>query len=263
MARKRLTPLQQAYQKEYNRLRKGFSRYRKEGYYFPEESIQKSPKRVTQQMLQNIKQIKPKQLTTVATKVDVETGEITQSEKQKSLKKISTTKVQRISKPKVKEIKIDKPDYGVQLPSKIEEPEPYYGDMFRDDDLDFDVDYFEESYYPSMDIVDAIKDRINELPDVTFRGKGVQIEARKQSLISILDDTLSYYDGEPKALSTFIDYLEEHQQEIFDALDTIKYSSKDEKVDATFAQIGQIFNGGATLSPGQSESLSLMQEMYY
>lgn len=263
MARKRLTPLQQAYQKEYNRLRKGFSRYRKEGYYFPEESIQKTPKRVTQQMLQNIKQIKPKQLTTVATKVDVETGEITQSEKQKSLKKISTTKVQRISKPNVKEIKIDKPDYGVQLPPKIEEPEHYYGDMYRDDDLDFDVDYYDEQYYPSMYIVDAIKDRINELPDVTFRGKGVQIEARKQSLISILDDTLSYYDGEPKALSLFIDYLEEHQQEIFDALDTIKYSSKDEKVDATFAQIGQIFNGGATLSPGQSESLSLMQEMYY
>lgn len=263
MARKRLTPLQQAYQKEYNRLRKGFSRYRKEGYYFPEESIQKSPKRVTQQMLQNIKQIKPKQLTTVATKVDVETGEITQSEKQKSLKKISTTKVQRVSKPKPKQIDIPKP-------KEIEIPKPKVDYSWDDysyeppQDEDWDISDFQtEDYYPSLDIIDTIKDRINELPDVTFRGKGVQIEARKQSLISILDDTLSYYDGEPKALSTFIDYLEEHQQEIFDALDTIKYSSKDEKVDATFAQIGQIFNGGVTLSPGQSESLSLMQEMYY
>ena len=263
MARKRLTPLQQAYQKEYNRLRKGFSRYRKEGYYFPEESIQKTPKRVTQQMLQNIKQIKPKQLTTVATKVDIETGEITQAEKQKSLKKISTTKVQRISKPKVKEIKIDKPDYGVQLPPKIEEPEHYYGDMYRDDDLDFDVDYYDEQYYPSMDIIASIKERINELPDVTFRGKGVQIEARKHALISILDDNLYYYDDSPITRREYIDYLSDNQQEIFDALDTIKYSSKDEKVDATFAQIGQILNGGVTLSPGQSESLSLMQEMYY
>ena len=263
MARKRLTPLQQAYQKEYSRLRKGFSRYRKEGYYFPEESIQKTPKRVTQQMLQNIKQIKPKQLTTVATKVDVETGVITQSEKQKSLKKISTTKVQRISKPKPKQIDIPKP-------KEIEIPEPEVDYSWDDYSYeppqheDWDISDFQtEDYYPSLDIIDTIKERINELPDVTFRGKGVQIEARKHALISILEDNLYYYEGEPNSMRDYVEYLSDNQQEIFDALDTIKYSSKDEKVDATFAQIGQIFNGGAMLSPSQSESLSLMQEMYY
>lgn len=263
MARKKLTPLQQAYQKEYNRLRKGFSRYRKEGYYFPEESIKKSPKRVTQQMLQNIKQIKPKQLTTVATKVDIETGEITQSEKQKSLKKISTTKVQRISKPKPNQIKIIEPP-KIDIPETISDYswDDYSYEPPQDEDWDIS-DFQTEDYYPSMDIIDSIKDRINELPDVTFRGKGVQIEARKHALISILDDNLYYYDGEPKAMRDYIDYLSDNQQEIFDALDTIKYSSKDEKVDATFAQIGQIFNGGVILSPSQSESLSLMQEMYY
>ena len=262
MARK-LTPLQQEYRKEYNRLRKGFSRYKKEGYYFPENVVQKAPKRVTKQMVQNIKNIKPKQLTAVAERVSTETGELIQETKQKSLKKISQTKIKK-SKPK----QIPKP-IQIETP-KIETPEISTGDMYRDESWDTyndygetDYDYNDIEYYPSMDIIDTIRDRIEELPDVTFRGKGVQIAGRKHALIDILDDMVSFYEGDGKAMYYYIEHLKDNQQQIFDALDTIKYSSKDEKVEATFAEVGYILNFSQTLSPNQAEALSFMQEMYY
>lgn len=262
MARK-LTPLQQEYKKEYNRLRKGFSRYKKEGYYFPENVVQKAPKRVTKQMVQSIKNIKPKQLTTVAEKVSTETGELVQETKQKSLKKISQTKVKK-SKPK----QIQKP-IQIETP-KIEIPETPSSDFYRDDSWDtyndyYETDYdsYEQEYYPNMNIIDTIRDRIEELPDVTFRGKGVQITGRKHALISILDDMVSFYEGDAKAMYYYTEHLKDNQQQIFDALDTIKYSSKDEKVEATFAEVGYILNFSQTLSPNQAEALSFMQEMYY
>lgn len=262
MARK-LTPLQQEYRKEYNRLRKGFSRYKKEGYYFPENVVQKAPKRVTQQMVQNIKNIKPKQLTTVAERVSTETGELIQETKQKSLKKISATKVQRVSKPKPKQIDIPKP-------KEIEIPEPEDDYSWRGYEYeppqyeDWDISDFQTTdYYPSMDIIDTIRDRIEELPDVTFRGKGVQIAGRKHALVDILDDMVTFYEGDSKAMYYYTEHLKDNQQQIFDALDTIKYSSKDEKVEATFAEVGYILNFSQTLSPNQAEALSFMQEMYY
>lgn len=257
---KRLTPLQSAYQKEYRRLRKGFGRYTKEGYEFPEQALPKNPKRVTQQMLQSLKETKPRQLKPIATKVDIDTGEIVQEEKKKSLKKISATKVAP-AKPK----RTPKPK-PVELP-KVEEPESYTGDMYRDSSWDEYDDYFSTSwqtedtqYYPTMDIVDTIRERINELPDFAGYRKDIPIETRKNSLLNILEDNLSYLEGDSHALYDYTEYLKDHQSEIFNALERIIHDSKSENIDSTFARIGQILNYGSTLSPDQSESLSIMQE---
>ena len=250
---KRLTPLQSAYQKEYRRLRKGFGRYTKEGYVFPEQAIPKNPKRVTQQMLQSLKETKPRQLKPVATKVDLETGELVQEEKKKSLKKISTTKVapakpKRTPKPKL-----------IELP-KVEEPTPEieYKDTYTESD--YWVDTYEPQYYPTMDIVDTIRDRINELPDFAGMRKDIPIESRKNSLLNILEDNLSYLEGDSHTLCDYTEYLKDHQSEILQALERIIHDSKSENIDATFAHVGQILNYGSTLSPDQSESLSIMQE---
>ena len=250
---KRLTPLQSAYQKEYRRLRKGFGRYTKEGYEFPEQAIPKNPKRVTQQMLQSLKETKPRQLKPVATKIDLETGELVQEEKKKSLKKISTTKVAP-AKPK----RTPKPK-PIELP-KIEEPTPEieYKDTYTESD--YWVDTYEPQYYPTMDIVDTIRDRINELPDFAGMRKDIPIESRKNSLLNILEDNLSYLEGDDKALYNYTEYLKDHQSEILQALERIIHDSKSENIDATFARVGQILNYGSTLSPDQSESLSIMQE---
>ena len=250
---KRLTPLQSAYQKEYRRLRKGFGRYTKEGYEFPEQAIPKNPKRVTQQMLQSLKETKPRQLKPVATKVDLETGELVQEEKKKSLKKISTTKVAP-AKPK----RTPKPK-PIELP-KVEEltPEIEYKDTYTESD--YWVDTYEPKYYPTMDIIDTIRDRINELPDFAGYRKDIPIESRKNSLLNILEDNLSYLEGDNHALYDYTEYLKDHQSEIFQSLERIIHDSKSENIDATFAHVGQILNYGSTLSPDQSESLSIMQE---
>ncbi|MGJ1042761.1 hypothetical protein ACR77V_13055, partial [Staphylococcus epidermidis] len=58
----------------------------------------------------------------------------------------------------------------------------------------------------------------------------------------------------------YTEYLKDHQSEILQALERIIHDSKSENIDATFARVGQILNYGSTLSPDQSESLSIMQE---
>lgn len=249
MARK-LTPLQQEYRKEYNRLRKGFSRYKKEGYYFPENVVQKAPKRVTQQMVQNIKNIKPKQLTTVAERVNTETGELIQETKPKSLKKISQTKTKK-SKPK------QRPKLPQIETPKIETPEISTGDMYNNDSWDFYDDYQTE-YYPNMDIIESIKDAIEELPAINE--KGLYLAGRKNYLAYFIDDTLSSFFDENE-LYEYTQYLKENQETIFSQLTRTKYESSEEKLEDEFSHVLKILNYGKTLRPDQQEHISFMQEM--
>ena len=71
----KLTPMQQAYQKEIKRLQKAIrTEYKKTGLELDESLIPKMPKRVTQKQLKNIKAIKPKDLREKTDFVDFETG---------------------------------------------------------------------------------------------------------------------------------------------------------------------------------------------
>lgn len=250
---KKLTPLQSAYQKEYRRLRKGFGRYTKEGYEFPEQVIPKNPKRVTQQMLQSLKEIKPRQLKPVATKVDIDTGEIVQEEKKKSLKKISTTKVApaKLKKaPKPKPIELPKPQTKTPEEELLESV-----DWYSDVDTSWQTE--DTSYYPTMDIIDSIRDAIADLPD--YNEKGIPLHGRRNYLLDLLDDTINSIPDDE--LYLYDAFLKEHQHEIFSGLERNKHDSNDERVTNTFTKVGELLNYGLTLLPEQSEHLSLMQEM--
>lgn len=239
--KKKLTPLQRQYQKEYRRLRKGFAKYSKEGFIFPEESLPQSPKRVTQKLLETIKQIKPKQLTLFGEKYNTETGEIERQEKKVSPTKISKSKPKRkvqtkqIQKAKVSEAIVS--DYiQIQSPPVTQE------------------------YIPTLTIIDAIRSRIQELPDKTLRGRGVPIAGRRNALLDILEDTLMSMTQEET--EAYEQYLKSQQDIIFKELDLIQYESKEERIDASFANVGRILNNGSTLTAMQAESLNSMQEMY-
>lgn len=233
---KQSTTLRQQYKKEYTRLRQGFYRYKKEGYAFPIETLQQNPKKVTRAMVENLKQIKPKQLTAIAERMDIETGEILEEEKKKSLRSISKIKTER-KKPTT----TPKPKSISTPPLQITYEEP-------------------EEYIPTLTILDAIRDAINALPNYTQSGKGVQISNRKNSLLSILDDTVNSLSNE--TYQQYEQYLMDNQHTIFSQLETIKYESKEEKVDASFALVARILNGGRALTAMQAESVSYMQEMY-
>ena len=203
--KKKLTPLQLAYKKELQRLRKGFYRHKKKGYIFPEEEFNKIPKRVTQKALEKIKSIKPKELTKITDRIDYETGEIIASAP---------------TKEKAKS---------------------------------------EDTYIPSISIIDAIRDKINTLPDVNRSARGgIPIAQRRNALLDMLEDNINALDD--KALEKYIDYLLKNQHELFQSLDRIMYDSKDEKIDASFAQAGRIINYGQALTAMQAESLNSMQE---
>lgn len=213
---KKPTRLQQEYQQELKRLRKGFKRYEKEGYLFPDEKYGQLPKKVTQKKLESIKQVKPKQLTQISERVDLETGEIlSQSPTQSAPQQTQTTAPRQ-----------------------------------------------EEDYIPSLTIVDSIRERINELPDVnrSARGGGIPIAGRRNGLLAILEDNVNSRDGEE--LEEYIDYLIQNQGALLSELTHITYESDEEKIKAEFGHAAEILNGGDVLTPMQSESVSVMQEYY-
>lgn len=259
---KKKTQLQLDYEKEYKRLVKGFSKYKQQGYIFPEQTVIKNPTKVTQKMLQSIKDIKPKDLTFVAEQIDVDTGEILNNEVKASLKELKQsptglkktpsvdtkkTVKEKKSPTKTKSQSKQKAKAGKTVAKPAATPAPTQATNET------------TNYVPVISIVDAIADAIKELPDVTLSGKGVQIGARRNALLDLLYDNL--YSAEDE--TAYIQFLHDNQAEIFHGLEAIKYDSKEERVDASFANLGRLLNAGNALSASQAESISSMQEMFY
>lgn len=74
--KKKLTNLQQQYQKERRRLQQFVRRANKRGYEFPDDVVPDMPKRVTRKRLEQIKNTKPDVLYNKAIWVDHNTGEV-------------------------------------------------------------------------------------------------------------------------------------------------------------------------------------------
>lgn len=262
MAKNNLTPLQAEYKREYQRLTKGFSKYAAEGFVFPEESIRKNPQKVTQKLIQDMKKVKPKDLTKIASHFDTETGEIDKLEVRTPVKNIPTFEQPTTIKDEIKtpsgkhstpKTKPKQQSKSKQKSAPTDAPSPTPN---------------EPSYIPTLSIVDAIRERIAELPDRSLTGKGVQIAGRRNALLDILEDTINSLpddDDSPYEQSNqaYEEYLLKNQETIFAELEAIKYDSKEERVDASFARVAKILNYGLALSAMQSESISSMQEMYF
>ncbi len=259
---KKNTQLQLDYEKEYKRLIKGFSKYEKQGYIFPSQTVIKNPTRITQKMLQSIKDIKPKALTFVAEQIDINTGEILNNEVKTSLKKLkqAPTGLKKTPSTETKKPTIKKKSSSkTKTNSKQKATDNKIKDKTISTPESTQATNETSNYIPVISILDAIAEAIKSLPDVTLTGKGVQIAARRNSLLDLLYDNL--YSAEDEA--TYIQYLHDNQADIFTGLEAIKYDSKEERVDASFANLGRILNAGNALSASQAESLNYMQEMFY
>jgi hypothetical protein len=91
--KRKLTPLQQAYKKEINRLNRAVKRAEKQGYIFDESKLPKMPKRVTTRGLHKLQNTKPVDLKMKARKVDFETGEIISG--RKALKEAKAERIRK------------------------------------------------------------------------------------------------------------------------------------------------------------------------
>ena len=220
--RKKKTENQKAYQKERRRLRQAIRRAEKQGYIFPEDIVPEIPKRVTKKQLEKIQKTKPKQLYKKAKFVYQETGEVVPAEQRKQeVKQEAIRKAKETRKRKKK----------ISIPSV-------------------------PTYYPTISIIDTIRDRISEL---TREAKPpIPIENRKNELLAIFEDNLTLYSDN---IIEYEHYLEEHESEIADLLNVISYDSNAEQVSASFVSLGRILNT-KSLSMSQAENLSTMAEYY-
>lgn len=220
--RNKKTPNQKAYQKERRRLLQAIRRAEKQGYIFPEDIVPEVPKRVTKKQLEKAQKTKPKQLYKKAVFVYQETGEVVPAEQRKQeVKQEAIRKAKETRKRKKK----------ISIPN-------------------------EPTYYPTISIIDTIRDRISEL---TREAKPpIPIENRKNELLAIFEDNLTLYSDN---ITEYEHYLEEHESEIADLLNVISYDSNAEQVSASFVSLGRILNT-KSLSMSQAENLSTMAEYY-
>lgn len=220
--RNKQTENQKAYQKERRRLLQAVRRAEKQGYIFPEDIVPELPKRVTKKQLEKIQKTKPKQLYKKAEFVYQETGEVVTAEQRKQ--EVKQEAIKKAKETRKRKKKTSTPN----IPT----------------------------YYPTISIIDTIRDRISEL---TREAKPpVPIETRKNELLSIFDDTVTMFDDN---IEEYENYLEAHESEIAELLNVISYDSNAEQISASFVSLGRILNMQA-LSMSQAENLSMMAEYY-
>jgi hypothetical protein len=220
--RNKQTENQKAYQKERRRLLQAVRRAEKQGYIFPEDIVPELPKRVTKKRLEKIQKTKPKQLYKKAEFVFQETGEIVPAEQRKQ--EVKQEAIRKAKETRKRKKKISTPNGQI--------------------------------YYPTISIIDTIRDRISEL---TREAKPpVPIETRKNELLSIFDDTVTMFEDN---IEEFENYLEAHESEIAELLNVISYDSDAEQISASFVLLGRILNT-QSLSMSQAENLSMMAEYY-
>lgn len=225
MKRKKQTENQKTFQKQRKRLLQAVRRAEKQGYIFQDNAVPQTPQRVTKKQLNKITNLKPKDLYKNAEWVDRETGEIFSAQERKE-------QVKRGGIEKAKETKKRKKEKS-KMSSPIEKP-----------------------YYPTISILDIIRERINDLHRVSK--PDIPIENRKNELLNILDDTISYYEDN---LHEYENYLQQHESEIASLLNLISYDSDGEQISASFVTLGRLLNTHS-LSINQAENLSAMSEYY-
>lgn len=84
MAKRKLTPNQQAYEKERKRIQQFVNRAKKRGYFFPDDIVPSRPKTVRKRDIERVKRLKPETLYKQAVYIaDEETGLILSGEERR------------------------------------------------------------------------------------------------------------------------------------------------------------------------------------
>lgn len=107
-------------------------------------------------------------------------------------------------------------------------------------------------YYPTIDIIERMRSLFSTIERQSY--PFIPVEARKDELVSILDDTVDENEAN-NSLETYIDYLKANESEILTLVQEIEYASTSEEVQSTFVQVGRLINQ-KSLSFMQAERLS-------
>lgn len=223
----------QEYMKERKRIQKAISRQKKSGYIIPENLLPDIPKRITKASINRLKKITPKMIRSKSDLIDFTTGEIITKESssyRKSVVKANRELVKLAKQKQKKEMSaIDETEDGLPI--------------------------------ATFDVIEHIRNQIINLTrkDGT---RPIEIEGRKQGLLKIFDDNVSYYDYND-SLDLYYNYLLEKENDISVQLDEIFEDSGDEKrIQNHFIELANLLNMGRALSQTEAESISGEQEFY-
>lgn len=223
----------QEYMKERKRIQQAISREKKSGYIAPENLLPDIPKRITKASINRLKKITPKTIRSKSELVDFTTGEIITNESSKYIKSVvkANRELVKLAKQKQKKERsiVDETEDGLPI--------------------------------ATFDVIEHIRNQIINLTrkDGT---RPLEIEGRKQGLLKIFDDNVSYYEYIGK-LDLYYNYLLEKENDIAEQLDEIYEDSGDEKrIQNHFIELANLLNMGHPLSQTEAESISGEQEFY-
>lgn len=221
MVTKKLTPNQQAWEKELKRLQQFIHRAKKRGYTFSEDVIPETPKRITKKQLSKIKGINPQTLYEQAEFYNPETGETISGvegrkfERKRSAKKAQLTKA-------IKQAQNTK----ISLPKQT--------------DL----------------VLQNIRDLINQFaPSSLWSNYWTQKkEEDKNKLQSLLDNAIAQ-EGE----NVIVERLENYAGDIERIINSILYGSDEEQVQFDLVEFATIIKGRSLTQQESSELTDLME----
>lgn len=223
----------QEYMKERKRIQQAISREKKSGYIPPENLLPDIPKRITKASINRLKKIIPKTIRSRSELVDFTTGEIITKESpiyKKSVVKTNRELVKLARQKQKKEMNgFNETEDGLPI--------------------------------ATFDVIEHIRNQIINLTrkDGT---RPIEIEGRKQGLLKLFDDNVSYYEYKGE-LDLYYNYLLEKENDIAKQLDEIYEDSGDEKrIQNHFIELANHLNMERPLSQTEAESISGEQEFY-
>lgn len=223
----------QEYMKERERIRQAISRQKKSGYIVPENLLPDIPKRITKASINRLKKITPKTIRNKSELVDFTTGEIITKESSNYKKSVVKTNRELVKLARQKQKK------EMNVFNETEDGLPI----------------------ATFDVIEHIRNQIINLTRKD-RTRPVELEGRKQGLLKIFDDNVSYYDYNDN-LDLYYNYLSEKENDIAEQLDEIFEDSGDEKrIQNHFIELANILNMGHPLSQTEAESISGEQEFF-
>lgn len=225
--------IKQEYMKERRRIQQAISQQKKGGYIVPENLLPHIPKRITKASINRLKKITPKTIRSKSELVDFTTGEIITKESSNYKKSVIKTNRELVKLARQKQKK--------------------EMNVFNETEAGLPIATF--------DIIEHIR---NQIINLTRKdgSRPVEIEGRKQGLLKIFDDNVSYYDYNDN-LDLYYSYLLEKENDISEQLDEIFEDSGDEKrIQNHFIELANLLNMGRALSQTEAESISGEQEFY-
>ena len=278
------------FKKELNRIKRFVRNARKRGYEFDDNVLPKQPKRVTRKKLEEIKSIKPSNLYDKAVYYDEITHETftgqegRRIERYRASLKAKKTREEnkriRTKKDKTEKKSKDKKDKK-STETKEKKSTKTKSKKNKQKTKDTGTNKGAE-YYPTVDVVDEIGERLVNIDYVTnilnentpeeryryiWKRKSTENEYLpsynpSEFYSNIWKETIQKYE-EQNALSELEEYVKEHALEITNCIDVVYWSSKQEEIgnwQRLNSRLVILLKGGEIPTLDEAQQLGELQE---